>query len=68
MKFIQVGFPLILVMQNDQKLADWAPFDHLPLVIILDPLNDLHYSASLYAFNQFVIHHEMKFENLQKFC
>jgi hypothetical protein len=68
MKFFQMGFPLILAMQNDKKLAYRTPLYHLSFIVILNPLNYLHYSTSIDTFDQLVIHHKMELEYLQQFC
>lgn len=68
MNFFQMDFPLILVMQNDKQLAYRTPLYHLSFIIILNPLNYLHYSTSIYSIDQLVIDHEMELEYLQQFC
>lgn len=64
MKFFQMHFPFILVMQNDKKLAYRTPLYHLSLIIILNPLNYFHHTPSIDTANQLVIHHEMELEYL----
>ena len=65
---MKMKFPLPLVSQNDEQLADGAPLYNLSQIIVLNPLNNFKNPCYIHRSNQILVYSQAQLQYLKQFC